>query len=250
MIGKTIVVWFSCGAASAVAAKLTIDKYGEKNQILVVNNPVSEEDEDNKRFLLDIEKWLGVKIQISTNKNFPNCSAEEVWQKKKFMSGTKGAPCTLELKKKARQQWEAQNHFDYLVLGFTYEEQNRFLRFKMTERDNILPVLIEEKITKNDCFKIIENAEIKLPRVYLKGFPNANCLGCVKASSPTYWNHLRLTYPDVFNKRANLSRTLNARLVRYKGNRIFLDELPTEAVGRSMNSYKIDCGIFCEEGKD
>ena len=57
---KTIVVWFSCGAASAVAAKRTIEKYGHIYNVRVVNNPVAEEHPDNKRFLKDIEKWLGV----------------------------------------------------------------------------------------------------------------------------------------------------------------------------------------------
>ena len=60
---KVIAVWFSCGAASAVAAKKTIEKYGTNNTVRVINNPVKEEDDDNQRFLLDVEKWLGIKIE-------------------------------------------------------------------------------------------------------------------------------------------------------------------------------------------
>ena len=37
---KTIAVWFSCGAASAVAAKKTIEKYGSTHNIRLLNNPV------------------------------------------------------------------------------------------------------------------------------------------------------------------------------------------------------------------
>lgn len=40
---KTIVVWFSCGAASAVAAKLAVDMYGADNNVMIVNNPIKEE---------------------------------------------------------------------------------------------------------------------------------------------------------------------------------------------------------------
>lgn len=40
MSKPVIAVWFSCGAASAVAAKLTIEKYGETHDIRVLNNPV------------------------------------------------------------------------------------------------------------------------------------------------------------------------------------------------------------------
>ena len=57
-----IVVWFSCGVASAVAAKLTIEKYSTQ-EVRVVNSPVIEEDLDNVRFLNDVEKWLGVEIE-------------------------------------------------------------------------------------------------------------------------------------------------------------------------------------------
>ena len=48
--GKTIVVWFSCGAASAVAAKETICRYGEHNTIRIVNNPIKEEEPTIKGF--------------------------------------------------------------------------------------------------------------------------------------------------------------------------------------------------------
>lgn len=51
-----IAVWFSCGAASAVAAKLTIERYGATHNIRVVNNPVAEEDSDNQRFSADVQR--------------------------------------------------------------------------------------------------------------------------------------------------------------------------------------------------
>ena len=46
---QTIAVWFSCGAASAVAAKKTIEKYGKTHKVLIVNNPVVNEHHDNLR---------------------------------------------------------------------------------------------------------------------------------------------------------------------------------------------------------
>jgi hypothetical protein len=71
---KTIVVWFSCGAASAVAAKKTIERYGSTHRIRVVNNPIKEEDEDNVRFLKDVEKWLGVEIEFARHPKYPDAS--------------------------------------------------------------------------------------------------------------------------------------------------------------------------------
>jgi len=244
-----IVVWFSCGAASAVAAKTTIDKYGKDN-VRVVNSPIIDEDWDNSRFLIDVEKWLGVKIEQALNPKYPLPSAVQVWADAAYMSGIHGAPCTKKLKKDARYEWERNNAVDWHVLGFTSDERSRYDNFVLTERSNVLPILIDANLTKEDCFAIINYAGIKLPRIYYLGYPNANCIGCVKATSPTYWNHVRKVHPYVFAARALQSREIGARLVRYKGNRIFLDELPLDAVGRPMKSMQIECGIFCEEREE
>jgi len=242
---KTIVVWFSCGAASAVAVKKTIEKYGQTHIVRVVNNPIEEEHEDNKRFLHDVEKWLGIKVEFAINTKENTTSCIKIWDRRSFMSGIKGAPCTMLLKKRARQEFQSKNHIDYHVLGFTLDEKKRHEKFILTELDNVLPVLIEENITKEMCFDIIRENKIKLPVIYDLGFPNANCIGCVKATSPTYWNLVRKFFPVVFNQRTEQSRRLGARLVRVKGARKFLDELKKTDKGAKIKSW--ECGIFCEE---
>lgn len=240
-----IAVWFSCGAASAAALKLTIEKYGV-DVVRAVNQPIAEEHEDNRRFLTEVAEWCGVEIELFTASKFPSASAVEVWDKAKAMSFPRGAPCTIQLKKKARQEWEAINNPEYHVLGFTYDEKKRHERFVLTERENVLPVLIDAKMTKGDCGNLVRSAGISLPVTYDMGFPNANCLGCVKATSPTYWNHVRNHFPEVFAQRAAQSRRLGVRLVRVNNERIFLDELDPNAKGKDM--WKMpDCGLFCEE---
>jgi hypothetical protein len=245
-----IAVWFSCGAASAAAAYLTLQRYGDDYDVRIINNPIAEEDDDNERFLKDVEAWLGVNIERAINEKYPQASAVDVWERRKFMSGVAGAPCTLHLKKEARQQWEAVNKPDWHVLGFTYEEINRHERFITTERENVLPVLIDAKMAKADCYMLLRENGIKPPRVYEMGYPNANCIGCVKATSPTYWNHVREMHPDVFNERAEQSRRLGAKLTRVNNKRIFLDELPADAKGAPMRNLDFECGLFCEEWKD
>ena len=252
-----IYVWFSCGAASAVALKKTIENYSHTHKIRAINNPVANEHHDNQRFLRDVEKWCGIKIEYATNPKYPSNDCNDVW-KRGYMSGVAGAPCTGELKKKARQIYEKENGLpDYMVLGFTLDEKKRHERFVKTERANVLPILIEEGITKQDCYKILIKAGIELPEIYKYGFPNANCIGCVKATSPTYWNLVREKFPEVFEERAKLSRKIGCRLVRVKGERKFLDELKPNENGRKLASADIDklkdemkdieCGIFCEE---
>lgn len=240
---KNIAVWFSCGAASAIAAYLTVKIYGGKNNVMIFNTPVDEEDEDNRRFLSDVERWIGQKIIIATNKDLSSNSAQDIWKKRKFMSSPQGAPCTTLLKKEARYQIEKTTKIDYHVLGFTFDEKHRHNRFTKFERENVIPVLIENCITKPDCFQMLSDANITLPRAY-KYFDNANCTGCVKSTSIEYWNTVRKFDEKIFNDRAVLSREIGCRLVRYKGKRIFLDELPVEAKGKKTK--RGECSIFCQ----
>lgn len=243
--GKKIVVWFSCGAASAVASKKTIEKYGKDNEVVIVNMPIKQEDEDNQRFANDIEKWLGQSIERIYHPKYKG-DAVAVWEDRKYMSGVKGAPCTKVLKKDLRHIWTKANNPDYHVLGFTADEKKRHRLFVLSEIDNVIPVLIDEDLTKGDCFNILKEAGIDLPQSYIDGMPNANCNGCVKATSPTYWNLIRVKRHEAFKERAEQSRRLGVRLVRYKGKRIFLDELPPDAKGRPIKDMNFECGIFCE----
>lgn len=242
-----IVVWFSHGAASAVAWEQTLLRYGHACKVTAVNNPVAEEDEDNRRFGRDVSAWLGAPLIEYRSWRWLNASAVDVWEKERAMSFPHGAPCTTHLKKRARQEYEKLNHVDWHVFGFAAEEKRRHENFVVSERSNVLPVLIEAGLTRQDCANRLTGAGIVLPRVYAEGYPNANCIGCVKATSPTYWNLVRRTRPEIFRQRAEQSRRLGVRLVRYEGQRIFLDELPTNATGRPLKTMKIECGVFCEE---
>ncbi len=249
MEGKKIVCWFSCGIASAVAAKKTLEIYGGDNSVRVIYNPVKEEHKDNLRFLEDCQQWIG-EIEIHGNPKWPTASIVDVFEKRRYMSGIAGAPCTGELKKGARYHFEKSNDIDYHVLGFTADEQKRHERFVKGERDNVIPVLIDLGLTKEDCMRLAYAAGIKPPKMYSLGFSNANCIGCVKATNPSYWNLTRKEFPEVFAERAKQSREIGCKLVRYKGERLFLDELPEDAKGRDLKGYKIECGIFCSEDED
>ena len=124
----TIAVWFSCGVVSAVAAKIALDSYSDKYDVRVLNTPISEEDDDNRRFLRDCEEWLGVRVETVIASKYPTSSAVDVWDKRGAMSFPHGAPCTVHLKKEARQEWEAIHKPDWHVLGFSYDEASLFRR--------------------------------------------------------------------------------------------------------------------------
>lgn len=85
--------WFSCGSASAVATKLDLDDHPGG---VVAYCATGAEDADNERFLLDCERWFGVPVIRLQNPDFADTWS--VWEKRRYMSGIAGAPCTSELK--------------------------------------------------------------------------------------------------------------------------------------------------------
>lgn len=243
MTSGPLVCWFSAGAASAVAAKLALRDHPDAD---VVRVHVAEEGEDNPRFAADCETWLGKPIRTMRSTEYD--SAEDVWTRRRYMSGPKGAVCTVEMKKAVRWAYERERNPAAQVFGFTVEERSRAQRFIENNPDIrcVFP-LIDQRLTKDDCFAIIQRAGLLLPLSYRQGYRNANCIGCVAAQSPSYWNRVRRTHPEVFERRAVLSRELGVRLVKLTSGtreRIFLDELQATDFGDDEGPTW-DCTIAC-----
>lgn len=241
----TIVSWFSCGTASAVNTKLVIARYGAE-QTTVARCIVPEEDEDNDRFAADCERWFGVPIVQLKSIEYESC--EDVWTRRKFMSGPHGAPCTVEMKKAVRWAYEREHKPDHQAFGYTADEEGRATQFRKQNPDvGLVTMLIERGLKKEDCHAIIDRAGIVLPRMYRLGFANANCRGCVQAQSPRYWNRTRRHFPDVFEARATLSRTLGVMLVKRTSGtreRMYLDELDP-ALDEDDGAPAMECGLLC-----
>lgn len=245
-MNKRIVCWFSCGAASAVATKIAISELKEGQELIIVYTEVIEEHPDNKRFLLDCEKWFGRKIQILRNEKYEG-SIFKVFMKQKYIVGVAGAPCTKFLKKEVRQKFEQVN--DKQVFGYTAEEQNRLNRFIDANNDvDIWTPLIDKGLGKEDCLAMLKNANIELPAMYKLGYHNNNCIGCVKGGAG-YWNKIRVDFPEHFNRMANLERLIGASITKSKGVRVYLDELPKDA-GDYPKEPNIECSIFCQMAEE
>jgi argininosuccinate synthase len=141
---------------------------------------------------------------------------------------------------------------DLQVFGFTSEEKERAERFvRQNPEAEIYTPLIDNNITKSKCLDIILKAGIDIPMMYKLGYNNNNCIGCVKGGAG-YWNKIRKDFPEVFERMAKLERKLNNKILKVKGQRIFLDELPKNA-GRYKKELSFECGVLCgtiEEDKD
>lgn len=235
---------FSCGAASAVATKLAIEKYGDA--VTIYNTDPGSEHEDNPRFMADCERWFGRKIHVLRSDKYSD--VDDVIERKRFMVSNRGAPCTAELKKRPGDAvWQIG---DVEIYGYTVEEKYRVAKWRANNPERIIECpLIERELTKEDCFGMLDRVGIELPAMYRLGFNNNNCIGCVKArDNLNYWRRVRMHFPAVFARRAAQERKLGVAINRVTRNgvrsEIYLDELPPgDPTG--PDTVQISCGLFC-----
>lgn len=240
-MNNRVVCWFSCGAASAVATKLAITQYAG-SEIVIARCIVKEEHPDNDRFATDCEKWFGLPITKLISEKY-NGSIFEVFAKRGYISGINGAPCTMLLKKKVREDFQLPT--DKHVFGYCAEEQDRWDSFIDANNIDAVSPLVERGLEHSDCLAMVEKAGIELPVMYKLGYQHNNCIGCCKASGAGYWNKIRDDFPAEFDRMARVSREIGARMTRDGEERIFLDELRV-GTGDYQTEPEIQCGIFCE----
>ena len=241
-----VICWFSAGATSAVSAKLAVKKYPH---VRVIYCDTGGEHFSNKQFVKDVEKWIAAPVEIIKNDKFTDHF--DVFNKRRFIVGIHGAPCTIELKKKIRERIQEVDGIQ--IFGFSVEEKKRASDFQTNQFElNLEFNLIEANLSKGDCLAMLQNAGIKLPFMYQKqksGVPydHNNCIGCPKGQQG-YWNKIRIDFPDVFERMAKLERKLDAavnkKYINGVRHRLFLDELNPKA-GNFKKETKIECSMFC-----
>lgn len=242
------VCWFSCGAASAVATKLTLK---DSENVTIAYCETGAEHPDNERFLADCEAWFGQEIVRIRSPHFADTWA--VWEKRRYLSGFDGAPCTGELKVAPRLDFQLPT--DTHVFGYTCDKADKKRADRMLE---VYPhmkqrnPLIEKGLTKAAVLAMIDGAGIALPPMYALGFHNNNCIPCVKATSPAYWALVRKHFPEQFERMAKLSRELDVRLAivgrekvggKVKNIRGFIDEIPLDQA--TTNPIAPSCDFLC-----
>ena len=236
-------VWFSCGAASAVAAKIACDKYPEAEVLYC--DTLAYEHPDNLRFLKDVSRWMKRDITILKSRKYTDIF--DVFKKTGWLVGVGGARCTTELKKNVRRQYQREG--DVHIFGLTSDEESRISRFEVQNPSLELEWVLEDAgISKSDCYRIVQEAGIALPTMYLLGYNNNNCIGCVKGQQG-YWNKIRVDFPASFDRMALVEREMNVAICKsYAGDgkrkRVFLDELDPNA-GRDVPMPDIECGVLC-----
>lgn len=227
------VAWFSAGVSSFIATYLA-----KPDRIVYID--VANQHPDSLRFVMDCAKFLNVQIEVLRDVKY-GASVDNVIRDRRYINGPHGAQCTTLLKKRVRQEWEKHNGVDGMVYVFGYDvsEKHRAERLeKSTAEAEVEFPLIERGITKSDAHGICETLGIKRPIMYDLGYPNNNCIGCVKGGKG-YWNAIRRDFPDVFKRRAKQEREIGHSCI--KGT--YLDEL-REGDGRMTEVFP-ECSFMC-----
>ena len=236
------VCWISAGVSSFVAGWLE-----KENTDQYIYIDIADQHKDSLRFIRDCEKELGKDVQILRSDTYAN--VEEACLAAGIIRSVKGfAPCTAYLKKRVRSEWE-EKHKDCeltYVWGFDLAEKGRAERTVEAnpQARHEFP-LIDKNLSKEDVHGLFERTfDFARPKMYDMGYPNNNCVGCVKGGMG-YWNRIRKDFPEVFGSRAKLEREVGYSILKDgNGNPIYLDELEPNRGNMNTEVFP-DCSIMC-----
>lgn len=235
------VCWVSAGVSSFMAGYLAgnVDKW--------VYIDVADQHPDSIRFIKDCEKALGIDIEILRSTEY-GCVEDCIRVFGGFRDAHSGfAPCTNWLKKRIRKSWEAAHpNYDLTyVWGYDLNEISRAENMieANPQAKHEFP-LIEKNLYKEDVHGLFERTfDFKRPLMYELGYPNNNCVGCIKGGMG-YWNKIRKDFPEVFESRARLERLVGYSILKDKNGPVFLDELDPERGNMDTEIFP-ECGLMC-----
>lgn len=238
---------FSCGVTSAVATKRAIEANDGRLPVSIMYLETRSEHQDNVRFRRECEEWFGHPIIGLGSAKYKDIW--DVFSRERFIAGVGGAKCTTVLKKQVAEKFERVS--DLHAFGFEFDRRQIARAERMwANQPEIMGwfPLIDAKITKDDCKRIVTEAGIALPVMYELGFDNNNCIGCPKGGN-AYWNRIRQHFPEVFERMVAQARALNVKTIKLTENgirrRAFLDELPLDATDDAP--VDMTCGVVCDQ---
>lgn len=208
---------------------------------------IDDQHPDSMRFIRDCEAAVGKEIRILRSKEY-RCVEDCVRVFGGFKDSRNGfAPCTNWLKKRVRKEWEQENSsYDLTyVWGFDMQEMNRAEKILEAnpQAKHEFP-LIEQNLSKEEVHGLFDRTfNFPRPVMYDIGYPNNNCIGCVKGGMG-YWNRIRKDFPEVFESRAKLEREVGHSMLKDKNGPVYLDELDPDRGDMNTEIFP-ECGIMC-----
>lgn len=174
------IVSISSGLSSALVYRRVLDRYGADNVLGVFMDTLIE-DEDNYRFLAEIERWGRPFVRLIEGRNPYQVATDQ-----NIIPNQKIAPCTEVLKIIPFRRWlDSQPLFGTVHLGYDYTEVHRcaaprrnyeemgfFVDFPLLWKPYELRPYAD--VARNDW-------GIEPPAMYAEGYSHANCgRRCVK----------------------------------------------------------------------
>ena len=234
---------FSAGASSAVAAIL-----GKADRCVYAET--GSEHPDNERFIADFERVTGMTIVRLRSEKYRD--TWDVWEDQRYLANRFGAPCSRHLKLRVLEPVERIPGAVHLF-GYTADEKHRAARLQRLKPDlRVAFPVLDAGMTSASCRAYLSDMGIEPSVTYDMGLPHANCIPCPKATSPHYWALIRKEFPEKFERMVRLEKRLatsgkGARLVRVKGERVFLSELPDDIAPSAAEAPS--CDLLCEIAK-
>lgn len=199
------VVMFSGGAASYVAAKRVIEKYGKENVTLLFADTRTE-DETLYEFVAQAEKALGLKVTIPVPQA-RYVEVKDIWDVffgERMIAHNGIGVCTKNLKQIPCDNWIKRNFPNpddvTIWVGIDMWEQHRLigsdkkqgLAKKKLPYVYKSPLFEKPYLVKKDMLNICLTDGLDIPELYTLGFEHNNCGGfCVKAGKAHFKNLLK-----------------------------------------------------------
>jgi hypothetical protein len=216
------IICYSGGHSSALVAIEVVKKYGNENVILLNHNISSNvENEDIKRFKMEIAAYLKLPITYANNPKWEIKDQFDICIDAKGFKFGNNVMCTYLLKTLPFEKYLTENFADkncILYYGFDKNEIHRIQR-----RSSILG----EKGYKTDyplalwnrTIETTNEIGIKPPNTY-SVWKHANCTGCLKAGKQ-HWYLVYLHRPDIWEKAKKAEDELGYSIIK----NIYLNEL-------------------------
>ena len=235
-----IVGSFSCGVASAIACHLA-------DPDVIIYCATGAEHPDNQRFFDECQERL-FKKEITVLRSDKYKDTWDVWERKHYIAGIKGAPCTGALKREPKNKFLQDG--DIQVFGYTADahDMNRAKKLREIIPDMRTP-LIDHGLNKENCLALIKDRfGIEPPTTYAMGLPHANCIPCPKSQSPAYWALIRDLFPDEFERMRKLTHKTGkegpVKLIKIDGEWATLEDIPVDQP--TTNATVPRCDMMCD----
>lgn len=219
------------------AAKLTVDKYGPDNVVLLFADTGAESD-GTYRFMWQGAQALGVElvcVRKTANDTRRYIKPWDIARMRGIIPNWKFGACAGELKKEPTTAWIKNNlpKECEIVVGFGIEEQERIDRLRRNRPEVNWSFPLAERPYTTTC-KIREwlaELNVELPELYAQGFNHANCDGACFKASIGHWARLYKERPEVYRYHQEQERAWqeatgkDMTVCMYKGERITLKNL-------------------------